>query len=113
MRICEELGQEPDPKRMPLETSAFPEELQLAFFVYSYISDDWDGMSGSYMGKKWLEADSIFEIHNIEDRREIMFWMKLWDSKIMEKRFQEAERKRKAEERKSGTGKTYTHNVRG
>tara|TARA_Y100000814_G_scaffold275572_1_gene235082 strand:- start:587 stop:883 length:297 start_codon:yes stop_codon:yes gene_type:complete len=98
---------------MPLETSAFPEELQLAFFIYGFLSDDWDGMSGNYMGKKWIEVDSLFEIYDIQDRRETMFWMKLWDSKVIQKRFQDSERKRKADERKSGAGKNYTHNVRG
>ena len=38
---------------MPLEPSGFPEEVQVAFFMFSCLSDNWDGMSGSYLGKNW------------------------------------------------------------
>ena len=53
LRICEELGQEPDPAKMPLEPSEFPEEVQVAFFIYEFLEDHWEGMSGTYLGKHW------------------------------------------------------------
>ena len=37
--ICEQLGQEPDPTQMPLEPSDFPEEVQVAFFMFSLLPD--------------------------------------------------------------------------
>ncbi|OUT93516.1 MAG: hypothetical protein CBB96_07700 [Gammaproteobacteria bacterium TMED36] len=99
---------------MPLDSSSFPEEIQLAFFIYGFLSDDWDGMSGTYMGKKWVEVDTLFKIYNVHDTRETLFWMKLYDGKVIEKRYEQSEQKRKAEERKSsGAGKNYTHNVKG
>ena len=39
LRLCEQLGQEPDPAKMPLEISVFPEEVQVAFFVYDRLSE--------------------------------------------------------------------------
>ena len=39
--------------------------------------------------------------------------MQMHDMYVMKKRFEEAERKRKAREQKAPAGKNYTHNVRG
>ena len=101
---------------MPLDSSDFPEEVQVAFFVFSLLSDKWDGMSGTYLGKDWSSCEYIFKLHNINNKKDIFFIMKLWEGVVMKYRAEEAERKRKAEERKSksaGGGKNYTHNVRG
>ena len=37
--MCEQLGQVPDPAKMPLEPSAFPEEVQVAFFVFDLLEE--------------------------------------------------------------------------
>lgn len=113
MRICEQLGEEPDPKRMPLEPSVFPEEVQMAFFMSDLVSERWEGMSGTYMGKNWIETEQLFKLYEIENPKEILYFMKIYDSIVQKKRGQDQERKRKKEERKSGGGKTYTHNVQG
>ena len=49
--LCEQLGQEPDPEKMPLETSVFPHEVQVAFFIFELLPDKWDGMSGYYFAR--------------------------------------------------------------
>lgn len=102
---------------MPLELSEFPEEVQVAFFVFSLLTDRWEGMSGSYLGKHWEGIDYIFKIYGIPDPVTTYFYMKMWENILVAHRLEEAERKRKAEERKAkssaGGGKTYTHNVQG
>ena len=101
---------------MPLDTSDFPEEVQVAFFIYSFLSDRWDGMSGSYLGKDWSIIDYLFDLHEVENKKEILYFMKIYESLIINQRAEEAEKRRKAEQRKSkaaGGGKNYTHNVRG
>ncbi len=114
LRICEQMGQEPDPSKMPLESTAFPEEVQVAFFMFSLLSDRWDGMSGTYLGKDWAQCTQLFDLYEVEDRKVILYFMKLYEGTLMKHRMEEAERKRKAEERKSKAGgKTYTHNVKG
>jgi len=113
LRICEQLGQEPDPKRMPLETSEFPDEVQVAFFIYGMISDKWDGMSGSYLGKDWNEVHKMFDLYSIDDRVEVLYFMQVYDALIMKQRFENQKRKEKQREQQRGGGKTYTHNVRG
>lgn len=114
LAICEQLGEEPDPEKMPLDTSAFPEEVQVAFFVCNYLSDRWDGTSGSYMGKDWSEIDYIFKLYEITDEKTVYYFAKMYERILMEVKFEEADKRRKAEERKSKAGgKNFTHNVKG
>lgn len=101
---------------MPLETSSFPEEVQVAFFIFSMLSDKWDGMSGSYLGKDWTDCQYILELYNIDNKKDVLFFMKVYEGLLIVYRAEEAERKRKADERKAksaGGGKHYTHNVSG
>lgn len=113
--ICEQLGEEPDPDKMPLDASDFPEEVQVAFFIFSMLSDVWDGMSGSYMGKNWTDAEFIFKVHEIENTKTVLYFAKMYERLVMNYRAEEAEKQRKAQERKAkaGGGKNYTHNVKG
>jgi len=116
LEICEQLGQEPDPQKMPLTESDFPAEVQVAFFMFSLLSDTWEGMSGSYLGKDWAHCSQLFEVYEVEDQKTTIYLMKLYERILMNYRAEEADRKRKAEERKAksgGSGKNYTHNVTG
>lgn len=101
---------------MPLDSADFPVEVQVAFFMFSLLSDVWDGMSGSYMGKNWGPIEYFLELYEIEDRKVVVYLMKLYEGVLISYRAQESEKRRKAEERKAksaGGGKNYTHNVRG
>jgi hypothetical protein len=114
LRLCEQLGEEPDPTKMPLEPSDFPEEVQVAFFMFSLLPDYWEGMSGTYMGKHWNGVEYFFEIYGVESPKEILYFMKLYENEVVQYKSEQAERKRKADERKSKSGgKNYTHNVTG
>jgi len=98
---------------MPLSQSDFPSEVQVAFFMYSLLSDVWDGMSGMYMGKDWSSADFIFKTYEVENPKETLYFMKLIEHQNMAHKAEQSERKRKAEERKASSGKNFTHNVKG
>lgn len=115
MLLCEQLGQEPDPTKMPLELSEFPEEVQVAFFMFSLLPDHWEGMSGTYLGKYWNGIDYFFDVYDIENPRVILYLMKLYESIIVENRAKMSERKRKQSEQKSKSSgeKTYAHNIKG
>ena len=99
--LCEQLGQEPDPNRMPLEASAFPQEVQVAFFMFDLLSDRWDGMSGMYLGKDWSSADFLFNLYDFDDRKDIIYFMKVYENLVIEERAEQADRKRKAAERRA------------
>ena len=112
--LCEQLGETPDPTKMPLELSDFPEEVQVAFFMFSLLPDHWEGMSGTYMGKYWDGIDYFFKVYGVENPKQILYFMKLYENTLVSYRAEKAEQKRKADERKSKSGgKNYTYNIKG
>jgi hypothetical protein len=99
---------------MPLETSDFPHEVQVAFFIFGFLEDSWDGTSGTYLGKRWSNLEYLFTVNKVEEPQTILYIMKMWENIIVNHRSKEASQKRKAEERQSASGgKQYTHNVKG
>jgi len=99
---------------MPLETSDFPSEVQVAFFIFGFLEDVWDGMSGSYMGKKWNNIEYLFKLYEIEEPRTMLYLLKMWEGLLVNYRLDKANKQKKAEERRSaGGGKNFTHNVKG
>ena len=99
---------------MPLDTSDFPSEVQVAFFIFGFLEDNWEGMSGTYLGKHWNNLEYLFNLYQIEEPKTILTIMKLYERIIIEYKHKKAEEKRKADERKSARGdKNYTHNVKG
>ena len=115
MLLCEQLGEEPDPTKMPLTSSDFPEEVQVAFFMFSLLPDHWEGMSGTYMGKQWHGIEYFFELYGVQEPKIVLYLMKLYEGAVVSHRATQADNKRKAEERRSkaGGGGNYTHNVKG
>ena len=87
----------------------------MAFFILNMLSDAWEGMSGTYMGKSWIDAEHLFKLYEVEEPKAVMYFAKMYERVLVEYRAEESEKKRKAEERRSsaGSGKNFTHNVRG
>ena len=102
---------------MPLTTGDLPPEVQVAFFIYSSLSDVWEGMSGTFLGKDWSFLEYLFDLHEIEDRRTTFFFAKAIEEEFKKYYSEESEKRRKAEERKAktsaGPGKNYSYNVSG
>ena len=114
LRVCEQLGEEPDPKKMPPDRSDFPEEVQVAFFVSGYLEDKWEGMSGTYMGKVWTNIEYLFKLFEVQDPVIVLYFMNILYTVIEAEKAEKAEKERKAEERRSSSGgKNFTHNVTG
>jgi hypothetical protein len=67
--MCEMLNSEPSDDEIPVEFDDLPLEVQEAYLVYNRISDNWDSMSGTYLGKNLVGIKDIFEIYGIEDAR--------------------------------------------
>ena len=99
--MCEQLGQEPDPSKMPLEASSFPQEVQVAFFMFDLLSDRWDGMSGTYLGKDHSNIDFLLNLYEIDDKKDVIYFLKAYENLVINKRAEEAEKRRKAAERKA------------
>lgn len=69
--MCEALGTAPVESEIPIELDDFPFEVQQVLEVYKTLKDDWDPMSGSYMGKHISGIQEIFDIFEVDksDRR--------------------------------------------
>ena len=101
--VCERLGKIPDYNKMPIDDKDFPYEVQLAFFIHSLMPDRWEGMSGSYLGKDWGALGALYDIHNIEDKRTVTFFLKNVDILVTNQINKEVEKQHKQIERKGGT----------
>lgn len=78
----EEQGMEVDWDELPPEEDKdFPYEIQLAFQVWNYLSDQWDGMSGTYFGKQMSGIKDIMELLEISDQTEVFKLVTIIDNK--------------------------------
>lgn len=80
--LCEALGTEVIEEEIPVEISDFPDSVQQAIAVYYKLKDDWDGMSGTYMGKSYLGLLDILDIMEIEkaERHLVLDYISILDS---------------------------------
>jgi hypothetical protein len=67
--ICEMFGNDPDPLEVPVEFSDLHSEVQEAFQLYNKLTDMWDSMSGSYMGKNIVGLLDIMELYEVDDKK--------------------------------------------
>ncbi len=86
---------------MPLEASAFPYEVQVAFFVFDLLPDKWDGMSGMYLGKDWSSANFLIRTYNIEDVPIVVYFAKLYENILVSQRSEELARKQKQQQQQA------------
>lgn len=79
--MCEALGSQPIEEEIPAEMDDFPVEVQVAIHVYNKLRDEWEGMSGTYMGKSLVGLKDILDIYEIpfEDRRYLLDWINVMD----------------------------------
>lgn len=66
--MCEALGVEPTEEDTPIEIEDFLEETQLAFQIYKYLPDRWEGMSATYLGKDLTNLPFLFDTFKVDDR---------------------------------------------
>ena len=64
--MCEALGNEPLESEIPVDFDDFPLEVQQAFNAYKMLRDEWDTMSGSYLGKSLIGVKDILEATEID-----------------------------------------------
>jgi len=79
----EENGMEVDWSTLDKEQVIFPYEIQEAFQVWSYLTDQWDGMSGSYFGKQIAGVKDVMELLEVSNKKEVFKLVKIIDIKYM------------------------------
>lgn len=80
--MCEALGNEPVEADIPVEFDDFPVEVQQALIAYRMLRDEWDSMSGIYLGKSLIGIQEVMEATEIdlEDRKFITMLVRTIDS---------------------------------
>ena len=74
--MCEQLGEEPDPEKMPIDPSIdFDTLAQQAFFLYHVLPDKIESMAGIWLGKDYSGLMDIMNIYNIEHKREVLDYL--------------------------------------
>lgn len=79
--ICEQLGTEPIEEEIPVELEDFPDEIQQAVNIYFRLRDEWEGFSGTYMGKNFAGLGDVFDIYQVDtdSRQNILDWIFIID----------------------------------
>lgn len=80
--MCEMMGTEPKEEDVPVEIDDFPLEVQQALHVYRMLRDEWDTMSGTYLGKTLIGITEVMDATEVEpeDRRLIITLVRMIDS---------------------------------
>jgi hypothetical protein len=77
--MCEALGSEPLEEEIPVDFGDLPLDIQEAYTVYAVLQDQWEPMSGSYIGKSYTGLGDILNIYGIEDKRTTLIIIELLD----------------------------------
>tara|TARA_Y100000401_G_scaffold105989_1_gene99111 strand:- start:257 stop:598 length:342 start_codon:yes stop_codon:yes gene_type:complete len=97
----QKLGREPDVNKAPVEEWHFPFEVQQAFSIHRLLSDTWEGMSGSYLGKNWVSVELLLKVFDVTDKKEVILFLKSIDALYMQQMNDKLEKERKAKEQKA------------
>ena len=80
--LCEALGTEPIESEIPVEFDDFPLEVQQAFNAYRMLRDEWDTLSGSYLGKSLIGVKDVLEATEVDasEQRFIIMLIRMIDN---------------------------------
>jgi hypothetical protein len=76
------MGWEPDENQMPLDPSSLSIEVQQTLVLLNALPDNWDGMSGTWMGKDYSGLSAIMDIYEIQDRKVVFEMLKLAEQEL-------------------------------
>lgn len=69
---------------MPLDDSVFPYEAQVAFFIHSFMSQNWDNINGYYMGCDWSNIEFLCKTYQVINIKEVLLFIKTYDEALGE-----------------------------
>lgn len=89
--MCEQMGWEPKEDDVPVELHTLPLECQHAIILLQALPDNWNSMSGVWLGKDYSGLLAIMDIYGIEDRREVFELLQVAEAELA--KFYEQKRK--------------------
>ena len=79
LEVCEATGTEPVEEDIPSELGELTYDAQLAMIIFDACPENWEGMSGSFLGKRIECLPALFQIYNVEkdEERQIFDYFKV------------------------------------
>lgn len=74
------MGWEPKEEDIPKDPSDLSYDSQLALIVFNSLPDNWEGMSGTWMGKDYSGLLALLDIYEVEDRRRVFELLKICEA---------------------------------
>lgn len=103
LEMCNQLGTEPIPEEIPAAYEDFPYAVQEALNIFSILPDNWEGMSGTYMGKDYSILPYLFdEIFQVDNKQQTMQLLLTIGSIVMSQRSREQLARQKKAKLKKG-----------
>lgn len=81
-KMCEQLGQEPDPSKIPPDVSDLPEVVQIGIAIFNTLGDRVYPDVG-YIGKDYTNLPILFEIYGVEDKELVLDVLTFLDSRAI------------------------------
>jgi hypothetical protein len=82
IEMCEQMGWEIEEDQIPKDPSELPLEAQQALVLLNSLPDNWEGMSGSWMGKDYSGLAAIMDIYEIDDRKTVFELLKVAENEL-------------------------------
>ncbi len=67
--MCEALGSQPIEEDIPVEFEDLHDEVQEGLIMYNMLQDNWDGMTGVYLGKVMNGIMDLLSLMEIDDKK--------------------------------------------
>lgn len=100
LEMCEQLGKEPDPERIPPDWNDFPESVQQAINIFGLLGDRVYPEIG-YVGKDYTNLPVLIEVYGVEDQELLIEVLDFLDSRAIKKSSEEMKKQLDKLKRKS------------
>ena len=78
--MCEQMGWEPKEEDLPIEIDSLSYNAQCALVLFQALPDNWEGMSGSWLGKDYSGLMDIMNIYQMDNKKEVFELLKVAES---------------------------------
>ena len=103
LMMCEQLGQEPNPKEIPADFNDFPKEVQDAIIIYGILPDVWEGFGGTFLGKDYSILPYLAnQVYMIENHAQLMQFLMIINNIVSNNRAEKQKQQQAKAKRKQG-----------
>lgn len=80
--MCEQMGWEPKEEDIPIELNTLSLDCQYAVMLLQVLPDNWEGMSGAWLGKDYSGLGDIMDIYQIENKKEVFELLQVAEAEL-------------------------------